>query len=1535
MKTLIFLAFALLICFNAFAQHSDKSLCRTRIISKEQMTITGSITLEIEVLAYDTCTLDSIRIMNDVSFFSVSYNNNTTSSQGISSPSFSATYLLPGETATCVITVMHSTQNLPYYPEAFGLLISSHKDDEISKNMALCKVYFTPYNSVEVWDKKDFSRLPRVWAARVNPAPQRVFISRNTIPVSTKPAVDIISYDWQKYYQVARVPGLPYLIQMAAVHPDTIKYYKNKDSIEVWQGLHGGQLGKSLFGNTFSGSITGRLRANYVPDEQNNAIDIGLEGVLVAAYDEDLTYDDNLGHTHTNANGEFTISYSSWQSSLEGENIELFVQYWSENLIYDIEVEIDPYWQYVPVLFNVAPETGYTWIGDVGTSYNGNIGNINIENIYDGAFKTLNWAYKAYKFSKDNLGSLSDEFTRSLDILTESNMADNTSAFFNTFYGNRINLARNSDLHEGTIWHEFGHFLMHQLQNGYSPGNTGGTYDRWGDAHINRAWSEGWADGFAMMCDVYYWYYDNESFFRRTGFFNNSINYEQRTIQNATNGFKSVYQIGCTILDLYDGPGKFLNIPSIEANFYNDGNTNNGYKSVTPNEQDDVSLSFEVICKAMLFQDHVGQFYTELLNQQTDICMLNKIKTTFTLNGITNPVNSYTDGNHQLNTDPLYTTVQIDGSNFNLDIDQLNGSVNNYNFGSTINTNSSMVLTDQLTVTNGAKLSFNSNENTGFGTGQPPLNGSLLSVQACNKALIINNSSSLIIGGSNQTSTVTIKTGTSLILRSGSMLEVKNNSTLIIESGARLIFEKNAAIKLLDLTSTLIIKHGAKIQIGKDAIFNYKGDGFIRFETAYPVSTSIEAIGPNAQFKLVGGAFGSTSKKIMEITGGETLADLTTNSLPAATYNLALFSVQNGHIELSAGSRIVVSGYSTKADFRSLDIRAAKPNTLNERHRGLVINGQSGNVVYKVSVSDAITGIQSNNIYGGADVDILQYNATRCITALDIKGTGARIQDAEINNCITAIKLEGMSRSTRLYRTKLYYNTNGVYAINCVNNVVELYQPNIYNNYYGLYGYNSQFSAVCGVIKNNASSIQTNGVYLGANVYLTQKSNLILDPVMRIGAGKVDMGNVISVAVRQASAAYGPHINQSGSSLLTDIDYSITGTLVDRARIFSPYATLSAKNNLWGYTNGTSRSPIQSIDYNTTYKYNIPPFISSTRNLIVSDVTPISSYSACGAGGSGGSGGDDRMRGWIAGEVTPIKDLPNKTIPDGRMLKETVQEGYNQFFDLVPNYPLAISNLTISLNTDFTEEDLDSWGISIPQINSQLIEALGEGIAEGGISKFNADNITYSELVQEVINLQDKLLNDFINDSQNVFVISIAKAALLRMLDNREESIQVLNNISNDLYPDLNNIKESFLCMTKKEKLMLEGSILTYEYDSLYDCSNFEDFSELPPPYMELEGGGELSRKNNNGQSVFASNPISVYPNPTSGLFTLTFKGEEATHYQIDIMDIMGKKVSSFDGIFLRDNKVDFSLAQEPSGIYFIKITSGKEVQVNKLILTK
>jgi hypothetical protein len=52
-----------------------------------------------------------------------------------------------------------------------------------------------------------------------------------------------------------------------------------------------------------------RVFGTVIEDESGQP----LEGLLVRAYDKDLILDDHLGDTHTNAAGEFDISYSEVQ----------------------------------------------------------------------------------------------------------------------------------------------------------------------------------------------------------------------------------------------------------------------------------------------------------------------------------------------------------------------------------------------------------------------------------------------------------------------------------------------------------------------------------------------------------------------------------------------------------------------------------------------------------------------------------------------------------------------------------------------------------------------------------------------------------------------------------------------------------------------------------------------------------------------------------------------------------------------------------------------------------------------------------------------------------------------------------------------------------------------------------------------------------------------------------------------------------------------------------------------------------------------
>jgi hypothetical protein len=839
---------------------------------------------------------------------------------------------------------------------------------------------------------------------------------------------------------------------------------------------------------------------------------------------------------------------------------------------------------------------------------------------------------------------------------------------------------------------------------------------------------------------------------------------------------------------------------------------------------------------------------------------------------------------------------------------------------------------------NNSNLNVNTNNPIGYSNSGLAINNSEFTLEVVSCLGLINtinveNGSKITVGdGINRKGNLVFRPNTQLTLQAGAQLIISEGSNIVFDDGAFLTYSKGSIIKLLGSNSVLIAKAGGKIQIGKDAIFNYTGDGFIRFETASPNSAAIEAIGTNAQFKLVGGSFGSTAKKVMEVVGGHMLSTVPTYGANAGLYDLRLFSIQNGNVVMDANSCIHVEGIYTQADFRSLDVRAAVPNSVNNRHRGIVVNGQLGNSFYKFTVTDAKTGINSRNIYGGNDVDLIQVTASRCETGIYVNGAGARIQDYSINNCTTGIKLVGMTRSTRLYNGDVFYNTIGVEGSDCINNVIELYQPKIYNNFYGVKAINTTFASLCGLIKNNLSSVPNSaGKYDGANVYLVNNGNFILDPIMRAGAGRTDLGNNRSVAIRQASASYGPYINQAGSSLLTSMDYSITGTLApirtSLPRVF--YNTpIFANGNLWNTSGG---SPVFNIDYLTKYSNGG----AASINMNYRDNSPIPFSLKCNATGGGGAGtGTERMRGFINGTVTPIADLNDKMLQDGSMLKAKIQEGYSYFYDLSPNYDLAIRNLLDALNANFTPEELTEWSIAITEINAQLIEALSESIYERDMP-INNDPNQYSEMVQRTIDLQDKLLNDFASDNQQQFKVYMAKAALYRMLGNLELSNQILNTVDRNLYPEMNDALESFNCLVNKELLLVSGAVTTQEYESLPPCPTTEDLSVLPPPFMDSP---EELEKILNGDDQKTNNlkfALSVYPNPSKGVFNLTFNGQEASNYTIEIVDILGKKVYTSAGIVLLNNNIEINLANLNTGTYFIKVVNGSNAETKKVMIVK
>ncbi len=82
------------------------------------------------------------------------------------------------------------------------------------------------------------------------------------------------------------------------------------------------------------------------------------------------------------------------------------------------------------------------------------------------------------------------------------------------------------------------------------------------------------------------------------------------------------------------------------------------------------------------------------------------------------------------------------------------------------------------------------------------------------------------------------------------------------------------------------------------------------------------------------------------------------------------------------------------------------------------------------------------------------------------------------------------------------------------------------------------------------------------------------------------------------------------------------------------------------------------------------------------------------------------------------------------------------------------------------------------------------------------------------------------------------------------------------------------------------------------------------------------------GIGNLSSNQISIYPNPSNGIFTITNYEFQITN--VEITDITGKRIKQF---VIRNSKFVIDLTNQPTGIYFLKINSNDGIYTEKIII--
>jgi hypothetical protein len=87
-------------------------------------------------------------------------------------------------------------------------------------------------------------------------------------------------------------------------------------------------------------------------------------------------------------------------------------------------------------------------------------------------------------------------------------------------------------------------------------------------------------------------------------------------------------------------------------------------------------------------------------------------------------------------------------------------------------------------------------------------------------------------------------------------------------------------------------------------------------------------------------------------------------------------------------------------------------------------------------------------------------------------------------------------------------------------------------------------------------------------------------------------------------------------------------------------------------------------------------------------------------------------------------------------------------------------------------------------------------------------------------------------------------------------------------------------------------------------------------------------------EAVVASPTLRIYPNPTSGAFTIEQQGDNLSQrLDIEIYGMRGERVMK--ELMLGEKSHEYSVTDLPHGLYFVKVSSGDTTQTFKLVKTK
>ncbi len=83
-------------------------------------------------------------------------------------------------------------------------------------------------------------------------------------------------------------------------------------------------------------------------------------------------------------------------------------------------------------------------------------------------------------------------------------------------------------------------------------------------------------------------------------------------------------------------------------------------------------------------------------------------------------------------------------------------------------------------------------------------------------------------------------------------------------------------------------------------------------------------------------------------------------------------------------------------------------------------------------------------------------------------------------------------------------------------------------------------------------------------------------------------------------------------------------------------------------------------------------------------------------------------------------------------------------------------------------------------------------------------------------------------------------------------------------------------------------------------------------------------------QENLSENFISVYPNPSNGIFQLTVDNMQSAEVELEIYNVSGEKIYTASNI-QQQNQIDLSAISK--GLYIIKVYAGSRIYYQKIVV--